>query len=147
MLLQLIHIFQMNSQCFHIAVAGCHFPTLSKKLNTPLETCCATRRPCSPSHALRNVFRAPIRDQHLCFFIMLKICVVFHHVLRSWPPEHTVRNIWRASSLPSVPPSGRLSSHLGRQAWPGIPGNPAPPGFWPPKAATECLAPPFRTSP
>ena len=123
------------------------FSLTSKKSNASLATWCAPRRSRSRNIGVRNVFRALIREQHLLFFLMFKICYVFPHILRPCPPEHTVRNVWRASSLPSVPPLGRLSGHLGRQARPGIPSNPAPPGFWPPKAATECLAPPSRTSP
>mgnify|MGYP003317945988 CR=1 FL=1 len=123
------------------------FSLTSKKLNASLATWCAPRRSRSRNIAVRNVFRALIREQHLLFLVMFKIYYVIPHILRPCPPEHTVRNVWRASSLPSVPPLGRPSGHLGRQARPGIPGNPAPPGFWPPKAATECLAPPSRTSP
>ena len=119
----------------------------SKKLNASLATWCAPRRSRSRNVAVRNVFRALIREQHLLFLLLFQICYVFPHILRPCPPEHTVRNVWRASWIPSVPPLGRPSSHLGRQARPGIPGNPAPPGFWPPKAATERLAPPSRTSP
>ena len=123
------------------------FSRISKKLNASLATWCAPRRSRSRNIAVRNAFRALIREQHLLFLLMLKICYVFPHFLLPCPPEHTVRNVWRASSIPSVPPLGRPSGHLGRQARPGIPSNPAPPGFWPPKAATECLAPPSRTSP
>ena len=123
------------------------FSLTSKKSNASLATWCAPRRSCSRNMAVRNVFRALIRDQHLFFLVMFKTCYAFPYILRPCPPEHTVRNVWRASSIPSVPPLGRASGHLGRQAGLGIPGNPAPPGFWPPKAATECLAPPFRTSP
>ena len=123
------------------------FSLSSKKLNASLATSCAPRRSHSRNVAVRNVFRALIREQHLFFLLMFKICYVFPHILRPCPPEHTVRNVWRASSLPSVPPLGRLSGHLARQARPGIPGTPAPLRFWPPKAATECLAPPSRTSP
>ena len=96
---------------------------------------------------MRNAFRALIRDQRLFFLLMFKICYVFPYMFRPCPPDHTVRNVWRASSIPSVPPLGQASGHLGRQAELGLPDNPAPPGFWPPKAATECLAQPFRTSP
>ena len=123
------------------------FSLTSKKFNASLATWCAPRRSRSRNVAVRNVFRAPIREQHLLFLLMFKICYVFPDILRPCPPEHTVRNIWRTSSLPSVPPLGRPSGHLGRQARPGIPGNPAPLGFWPAKAATECPAPLFRTSP
>ena len=123
------------------------FSLTSKKLNASLATWCAPRRSCSRNIAVRNVFRALVCEQHLFFLLVLKICYVFLHILRPCPPEHAVRNVWRASSIPSVPPLGRDSGHLGRQAGLGLPGNPAPPGFWPPKAATECLAPPFRTSP
>ena len=123
------------------------FSLTSKKSNASLATWCAPRRSCSRNIAVRNVFRVPIQDQKFIFLLMFKICYVFHYFLRSCPPEHTVRSIWRASSLPSIPPLGRPSGHLGRQARPGIPANPAPRGFWPAKAATECPAPPFRTSP
>ena len=112
----------------------------SKKLNASLATWCAQRRSCSRNMPVRNVFRAPIRDHNFIFLLMFKIYYVFHHLLRSCPPGHTVRNIWRASSLPSIPPLGRPSDHLGRQARPGIPVNPAPPVFWPPRAATESPA-------
>ena len=123
------------------------FSLPSKQLNASFATWCAPRRSRSRNIAVRNVFRALIREQHLFFLRTFKICYVFLHILRPCPPEHTVRSVWRVSSLPSVLPVGRPSGHLGRQARPGIPGNPAPPGFWPPKAATECLAPPSRTSP
>ena len=122
------------------------FSFASKKLNASLATWCVLRRSRSRNIVVRNVCRALIREQHLLFFLMFKICYVFPHILRPCPPEHTVRNVWRASPLPSVPPLGRLSGHLGRQAGPGILSNPAPPGFWPPKAATECIAPPPWTS-
>ena len=123
------------------------FSLAVKKLNASLATWCALRRSCSRNIAVRNVFRALIREQHLLCLLMFKICYVFPHILRPCPPEHTVRNVWRASSVPSVPPLGRPSGDLGRQARPRIPGNPAPLGFWPPKAATERLGPPSRTSP
>ena len=123
------------------------FSLTSKKSNASLATWCAARRSRSRNIGLRNVFRALIREQHLLFFLMFKICYVFPHILRPFLPEHTVRNVWRASSLPSVPPLGRPSGHLGRQARPGIHGNATPLGFWRPKAATDCLALPFRTSP
>ena len=135
--------FSMFSYCYCCML----FSLTSKKLNVSLATWCAPRRSRSRNLAVRNVLRAPIRDHHLLFLPMFKICYVFPHILRTCPPEHAVRNIWRASSLPSVPPLGRPSSHLGCQAWPGIPGSPSPPGFWPPRAATECSAPPLRTSP
>ena len=123
------------------------FSLTSKKLNASLATWCAPRNSRSRNTVVRNVLRAPIQEQHLVVLRRFKICYVFPHILRPCPPEHTVRNIWRASSLPSIPPLGRPSGHLGRQARPGIPGNPATPGFWPLKAATECLAPFFQTSP
>ena len=123
------------------------FSLASKKLNASLATWCALRRSRSRNIAVRNVFRALIREQHVFFLLISKICYVFPHILRPCPPEHTVRNVWRASSLPSVLRVGRPSGYQGRQARPGIPGNPAPLGFWPPKAATDCLAPPLRTSP
>ena len=122
------------------------FSLTSKKLNASLATWCAPRRSRSRNIAVRNVFRALIREQHLLVLRIFKICYVFPHILRPCPPERIVRNVWRASSIPSVPTLGRPSGHLGRQARPGIPGNPAPPGFWPTKAATDCLAPPFRTT-
>ena len=123
------------------------FSLTSKKLNASLATWCAPMRSRSRNVAVRNVFRAPIREQHLLFLLMFKICYVFPHILPPCPPEHIVRNIWRASSLPSVPPLGRPSGHLGRQARPGIPVDPAPPVFWPPGAATECPARPSGTPP
>ena len=123
------------------------FSLTSKKLNASLATWCAPRRSRSRNIAVRNVFRALICEQHLLFLLLFKIYYVFPHILRPCPQEHTVRNVWRASSIPSVPPLGRASGHLGRQAGLGIPGNPASLGLWPPKAATEYLAPPFRTSP
>ena len=122
------------------------FSLTSKKLNASLATWCAPRRLRSRNVAVRNVFRALIREQHLLFLLLFKTCYVFHHIFRPCPPEDTLRNVWRASSILSVLPLGRPASHLGRQARPGIPGNPAPPGFWPPKAATERLAPPSRSS-
>ena len=123
------------------------FSIASKKVNTPVATWCAPMRSRSRNIAVRNVFRAPIRDQNFIFLLMFKICYVFHYFLRSCPPEHTVRSIWRASSLPSIPPLGRPSDHLGRQARPGIRVNPAPPVFWPPEAATEDPARPSGTCP
>ena len=108
------------------------FSLTSKKSNASLATWCAPRRSRSRNTGVRNVFRALIREQHLLFFLMFKICYVFPHILRPCPPEHTVRNVWRDSSLPSVAPLGRPSGHLGRQARPAIAGNPAPLGFWPP---------------
>ena len=140
---QISHEFSMFSYCSCCML----FSLTSKKLNASLATWCAPRRPRSRNIAVRNVFRAPIREQHLLFLLIFKICYVFPHILRPCPPERTVRNVWRVSSLPSVLPVGRPSGHLGRQARPGIPGNPAPPGYWPLQAATECLAPPFQTSP
>ena len=116
------------------------FSLTSKKLNASLATWCAPRRSRSRNIGVRNVFRAPIRDQNFIFLLMFKICYVFHIFLRSCPPGHTVRNIRRASSLPSIPPLGRPSGHLGRQAQPGIPVNTVPPVFWPPRAATESPA-------
>ena len=102
------------------------FSLASKKLNASLATWCALRRSRSRNIAVRNVFRTLIREQHLLFLLMFKICYVFPHILRPCPPEHTVRNVWRVSSLPSVLPVGRPSGHLGRQARPGIAGNPRP---------------------
>ena len=116
------------------------FSLTSKKLNASLATWCAPKRSRSRNIGVRNVFRAPIRDQKFIFLLMFKICYVFHIFLRSCPPEHTVRSIWRASPLPSIPPLGRPSGHLGRQAQPGIPVNTVPPVFWPPRAATESPA-------
>ena len=101
----------------------------SKKLNASLATWCAPRRSRSRNVAVRNVFRALIREQYLLFLLMFKTCYVFHHILRPCPPERTVRTVWRASSVPSVPPLGRPSGHLAK-----------------PKAATEHFAPPSRTS-
>ena len=123
------------------------FSLTSKKSNASLATWCAPRRSRSRNIGVRNVFRALIREQHLLFLLMFKICNVFLRILRSCPPEHTVRNVWRASSIHSVPPLRRPSGHLGSQARPGIPANLPPPGFWSPKAAAECLAPQFRSSP
>ena len=116
------------------------FSLTSKKSNASLATWCAPRRSRSRNIGVRNVFRALIREQHLLFFLMFKICYVFPHILRPCLPEHSVRNVWRASSIPSVPPFGRPSGHLGRQAQPGIPVNTVPPVFWPPRAATESPA-------
>ena len=78
----------------------------SKKLNASLATWCAPRRSCSRNIAVRNVFRALIREQHLLFLLLFQICYVFPHILRPCPPEHIVRNVWRASWIPSVPPLG-----------------------------------------
>ena len=123
------------------------FSLTSKTLNVSLATWCAPTRSRSRNIVVRNVFRALIREQHLVYLLMFKICYVFPYILPPCPPERTVRNEWQASSLPSVLSFGRPSFHLGRQAWPGVSGNPFPLGFWPPNAATECLAPPSRTSP
>ena len=101
----------------------------------------------SKSVAVRNVFRALSWFDYSSYFLMFEICYVFHHCLPPCPPEHAVRNIWRASSLPSIPPLGRPSGHLGRQAQPGIPVDPAPPVFWPPRAATESPARPSGACP
>ena len=90
------------------------FSLASKKLNASLATWCALRRSRSRNIAVRNVFRALIREQHLLFLLMFKICYVFPDILRPCPPEHTVRNVWRASPVLSVPPLGRPSGHLGR---------------------------------
>ena len=114
--------FSMFSCCY----CCMSFSLASKKLNASLATWCALRRSRSRNIAVRNVFRALIREQHLLFLLMFKICYVFPHILRPCPPEHTVRNVWRVSSLPSVLPVGRPSGHLGRQARPGIAGNPRP---------------------
>ena len=133
-------MFSYCSCCMSFSIA-------SKKFNTPVATCCAPGRSRSRNIAVRNVFRAPVRDQHFIFLLMFKICYVFPHFLRSCPPEHTVRNIWRASSLPSIPPLRRPSGHLGRQARPGIAVNPAPLVFWPPGAARESPARPSGTCP
>ena len=78
----------------------------SKKLNASLATWCAPMRSRSRNIGVRNVFRASVREQHLLFLLMFKMCYVFPHILRPCPPEHTVRNVWRASSIPSVPPFG-----------------------------------------
>ena len=134
-----IHIsneFSMFSNCS----CWMSFSLASQKFNTPVTTWCAPRRSRSRNIAVRNVFRAPIRDQNFILLLVFKICYVFHIFLRPCPPEHTVRSIWRASSLPSIPPLGRPSGHLGRQAQPGIPVNTVPPAFWPPRAATESPA-------
>ena len=74
------------------------FSLTSKKLNASLATWCAPKRSRSRNICVRNVFRALIREQHLLFFLMFKICYVFAYILRPCPPEHTVRNVWRALS-------------------------------------------------
>ena len=123
------------------------FSLTSKKSNVSLATWCDPRRSRSRNIAVRNVFRALIREQHSFFLRMFKICYIFAHILRPCPPERTVRSVWRVSSLPSVLPVGRPSGHLGRQARPGIPVNTAPPAFWPLMSATECPAQHFGTFP
>ena len=87
-----IHIpieFSMFSNC----PCCMSFSLTSKKLNASLATWCAPRRSRSRNIGVRNVFRALIREQHLLFLLVFKMCYVFPHILRPCPPEHIMRNV------------------------------------------------------
>ena len=91
------------------------FSLTSKKLNASLATWCAPKRSRSRNIAVRNVFRALIREQHFLFLLMFETCYVFHHILRSCPPRHNLRNVLGDLQLRSacrpVPPSPHLGAH------------------------------------
>ena len=72
------HVFLMLS-FEHCWTSFCFTCNIGKG---PLSTWCASRRSCSKFFAVRNVWRALIRDQKSLLLRMLKICYVFHHFLR-----------------------------------------------------------------
>ena len=71
----------------------------------------------------------------------------FHTFWRARPPDHSVRNVWRASSVRSIPRLGLHIRHLGRQDRSQIAERPRPIGIHAAKVATECPKPGYNTSP
>jgi len=66
---------------------------------------------------VRNVWRAPCPDPFSIIFCMFKIYNDSYAFGHTCPPNHTVRNVWRASPFDSVEPLGPL-------AWPLRPPRP-----------------------
>ena len=81
---------------------------------------------CSRNAAVRNIFRTLSWDVFWRSFWMLKIYYVFHHFSHACPPDHTVRNVFGASSFLSVPPLGLHVGNLGRYSRSRNPGRPRP---------------------
>ena len=98
------------------------FSRISKKLNAALATWCAPRRSCSQNIVVRNAFRALIREQHLLFLLVFKICHVFHHILRSCFQGQSPCNFWGDLPLRSRWLPGPQSGHFGPYGhrWGGV---------------------------
>ena len=110
--------------------------------NGPFATCYAQRRSCSRSVAVRSVWRVPFRNQFARFVSMFNLCYVFHHFWRACPPDHSVRSVWRPSSVHVIPLLGLPVRRLGGQGGPQIMERPRLLGILAAKVATERLKPP-----
>ena len=75
------------------------FSPKSQNENAPLATRDAPRRSRSRNIAVRNVCRAPFRDQFSCVIATFEIRDVFQHVWHARPPDPSVRSFWCASCV------------------------------------------------
>ena len=88
---------------------------------------------------MRNVWRAPFPDQFPLLYAMFKIYCNSHGPGHTCPPDHTVRNVWRASPSASGGPLGAPLWPTGRQDRPRTPERFRPTPVWTPNVANECL--------
>ena len=70
---------------------------------------------------MRNVWRAPFPDQFPLLYAMFKIYCNSYGPGHTCPPDHTVRNVWRASPSASGGPLGAPLWPTGRQDRPRTP--------------------------
>ena len=93
---------------------------------------------------MRSSGRVPVRNQIPLVVFMFKICNVFHHFGRACLAEHSVRNVWRAPSLRSVPLLERCFGHPSRPSRPRIASGFAPSEFTPPRSSRSAPSNPAR---
>ena len=62
---------------------------------------------------MRNVWRAPIPVPFSLRYVMFKIYSNSYGLAHTCPPDHTVRNVWRAPLLHSIEPVGQPLWPLG----------------------------------
>ena len=97
---------------------------------------------------MRNAWRAPIPVTFSLRYVMFKIYSNSCGLARACPPDHTVRNVWRASLLHSVEPVGRPLWLLGQPRSPmaarKLRDDPAERPFGLPKSPRDAFQPLLR---